>query len=67
MNGCEAASDLVLIQTSLLLSRKLCCSKSDLSILTLQKHEGLYQNWVTSSLVPILRPGDCSYNCKMVY
>ena len=64
MNGCEAAGDLALIQTSLLLSCKLCCCNANYSILTLQKHEGLYQNRVTGSLASIARPGNLATTVK---
>ena len=57
MNDCEAAGDLVLIQLSLLLSCKLCCCNSNYSVLTLQKHKGLYQNRVTGTLASSRRPG----------
>ena len=64
MNGCEAAGDLALIQPPLLLSCKLCCCNSNSSVLTLQKHEGLYQNRVTGSLASIRRPGNLATTVK---
>ena len=64
MNGCEAAGDLALIQPLLLLSCKLGCCNANLSILTLQKHEGLYQIRVTGSLASILRPGNLATTVK---
>ena len=53
VNGCEAAGDLVLKQTLLLLSCKLCCCKSRLQS---EKQKSLHQNRVTGSLASILRP-----------
>ena len=64
MNGCEAAGDLVLIQTSLPLSCKLYCRNSNWSTLALEKHKRLYQNTVTSSLASILRPGNLAATVK---
>ena len=65
MNGCEVAGDLALIQpAALLLSCKLGCCNANKSILTLQKHEGLYQNRVTGSLASILRPGNLATTVK---
>ena len=55
MNGCEAAGDLAVIQTSLLLLCKLCFCNSTL---TLEKHKSLYQSRVTGSLASVLRLGN---------
>ena len=64
MNGCDAAGDLALIQAPLLLSCKLCGCNSNKSVLTLQKHGGLYQNRVTGSLASIRRPGNLATTVK---
>ena len=64
MNGCEAAGDRVLIQTSLLFSCKLCCCNSNSPTLTLEKLKGLYQSRVTGSLASTLRPGNLATTVK---
>ena len=53
LNGSEAAGDLVLIQTSLLLLCKSTCSYANQLVFTWEKQRGLYQSKVTSSLACI--------------
>ena len=60
LNGSEAGSDLVLIQTSLF-----CCVNQVVLLQTGRK--GLYQSKVTSSLVCFHRLGNLAPNCKKVY
>ena len=64
MNGCKAASDLALIQTSLPSSHDVNCVVVILITLTLEKHKGLYQSRVTGSLAAILRPGNLATTVK---
>ena len=65
LNGVEAAGDLALIKTSLLLLCKSCCSNAECIFVT--KQGDLYQSKVTASLAVIQRPGHRAENCKMVY
>jgi len=57
LNGNEAADDLVLIKTSLLLLCKSSCSYANAAF-KLEKQRVLYQSNVISNLACIYRPGN---------